>query len=267
MPNPLPDPETLAMFQCKGQGQSLAGGEGNALRVGDCVFKPVNNPERYNWGCELLIQLPLDGYRISAPIRSNTGSFVHNGWGASTYEPGEHIEGSWDEKIRIGRLFHDELNQLDVTPMPPCEDRWSQAHEIAWQVNPLPESLLSGIKVILEGIFERYRQMKRGNKIIHSDLCGNFLFEDDLDPCIIDFSPTYGSYGYGEAILVVDAIAWEDAPLEIIGLLERDAHNQQNLLRAINFRVIVAALFHRSDFSRFMAEHAAFAPLMNYLTV
>jgi uncharacterized protein (TIGR02569 family) len=262
-----PDSETLAMFQCRGPGQSLVGGEGNALRIGDCVFKPIAYAGRYDWACDLLAQLPQDGYRISAPIRSSTGSFVHNGWGASTYEPGEHIEGSWEEKIRIGRLFHDELNQLDVTPMPPSEDRWSQAHEIAWQITPPPDNLRSEIKAEIESIFEWYRPIERGSKIIHSDMCGNFLFEDGLDPCIIDFSPTYGSYGYGEAILVADAIAWEDAPLEIISILEGDTHHRQNLLRAINFRVIVAALFHRSDFTRFTAEHAAFVPLLNFLRV
>lgn len=265
MSNPLPDPETLAMFRCEGPSQSLDGGEGNAFRVGNCVFKPIDNEERYNWACTLLTQLPQDGYRISLPIRSNTGAFVHNGWGVSRYEPGEPVEGHWQEKIRISRLFHEELNSLGITPIPPSEDRWSQAHEIAWQVTPLPDSLHSGMKVKIEGIFERYEPIERGKKIIHSDLCGNFLFEEGLDPCVIDFSPTYGSFQYGEAILVADAIAWEHAPLQIIDLINNDDH-RQNLLRAINFRIIVSALFRPDEPDRFLMQYAAFSPLLHRLT-
>jgi uncharacterized protein (TIGR02569 family) len=265
MSNPIPDPETIAKFQCEGSGQSLTGGEGFAIQVGDCVFKPVNNPERYNWSSELLTQLPLDGYRISMPIRSTTGSFVHNGWAASVFEPGAHGRGNWQERIRISRLFHKELDGIDASPMPPSEDRWSQAHEIAWQVLSLPTSVHLEMKRKIEDIFDYYEPVLRGNRIIHADLCGNFLFEDGSDPCIIDFSPAYGSFEYAEAILVADATAWESAPLDIVNLIAEGKDHRQNLLRAINFRIIVAALFQPDLPDRFLAHYAEFSPLINLL--
>jgi hypothetical protein len=246
--NQTPDSETIAMFQCEGTGQSLPGGVGAAIQVGDCVFKPIANDERYNWGCELLTQLPQVSYRISMPIRSISGSFVHNGWGASTYQLGEHVGGNWQERIQTARLFHEELNALEITNMPPSEDRWSKAHEIAWQALPLPTNFH----------FEMIRKIEQ-----ISDLCGNFLFHEDLDPCIIDFSPTYGTFEYAEAILVADATAWESAPLDIVNLIAKDKDHWQNLLRAINFRIIVAALFQPDSPDRFLAHYAGFSPLIN----
>jgi uncharacterized protein (TIGR02569 family) len=265
MSNSSPDPEIIASFSCAGVRQKLYGGEGNAVRVGDCVFKPIDNPERYSWACELLLQLPQSGFRISEPLRSKDETFAHSGWGASAYEQGEHVNGRWQEKVRISKLFHAELNELELTPMPSSDDFWSQAHEIAWQVIPIPASLHPKMTTRIEDIFRHYQPLSRGQGVIHSDLCGNFLFQDGLDPCIIDFSPAYGSVEYGEAILVADAIAWEDAPQEIVDLISNDEHYRQNLLRAINFRVIVAALFRPENIDWFLFEYAAFKPLTDHL--
>jgi hypothetical protein len=148
--------------------------------------------------------------------------------------------------------------------MPPSDDFWSQAHEIAWQVTPLPDTIHPKTMKVIDDIFAAYRSLPRGNKIIHSDMCGNILFQDGQNPCIIDFSPAYGSIEYGEAILVADAIAWEDAPLKIVDLISETPSYRQNLLRAINFRVIVAALFEPKDFDWFLKEYTAFEPLIGF---
>lgn len=265
-PNSSLDPEVISAFHCTGTSQSLSGDAGIAIRVGDCVFKRIENEERYNWACDLLKRLPRVGYRFSIPLRSSSGSFVYDGWGASTYQPGEHVGGKWEEKIRTARLFHEEINALEITIMPPSGDRWSKAHEIAWQALPLPTNLHPEMIRKIEHIFTLYEPLVRGNKIIHSDLCGNFLFHKVLDPCIIDFSPTYGTFEYGEAILVADATAWEEAPLEVVNLIAEDIQHRQNLLRAINFRIIVAALFLPEMPDCFLAQYAGYSPLIELLT-
>jgi uncharacterized protein (TIGR02569 family) len=266
MADTILDPEILQAFQCDGREHALSGGEGRSIRVERCVFKPIENAQRYSWSCDLLMQLPRMGFRIAEPRRALDGSFVYRGWAASIFEPGQPVHGRWGEKLGIARLFHSALNDLALSPMPPSDDRWSRAHEIAWGHVPLPKALHPEIVRTIEGIFASYQPLARAGGIIHSDLCGNILFQDGLDPCVIDFSPAYGSPEYAESILVADAIAWEGAPLDILNLLPLDERYRQLLLRAINFRVIVTALFSPQDVERFFIEYAAFERLLEVVS-
>ena len=118
---------------------------------------------------------------------------------------------------------------------------------------------------LIEEIFERYRPLLRARDIIHSDICGNIIFHEGLDPCVIDFSPAYGSVEYAEAIMVADAIAWENAPMDIVKLLPNNELYSQYLLRAINFRIIVAALFRPRELDRFLTEYAGFKPIIDFV--
>jgi uncharacterized protein (TIGR02569 family) len=257
------DPDILDAFECVGENKPLHGGEGRSVRVGPCVFKPIENPDRYKWSCELLLRVSQDGFRIPEPIRAKNGSFVFKGWSATTFEPGEHVQGRWDEKIEILRTFHLRLRELDHPPMPPSDDRWSWAHEIAWQNAPMPVSIHLDIVRLVEELFAHYQPLTRSEGIIHSDFGGNVLFHDKLNPCIIDFSPAYGCMEYAEAIMIADVIAWENAPLNLLDLLPFDEKYRQFLLRAINFRIIVAALFVPADVNYFLEEYTAFEPLID----
>jgi hypothetical protein len=159
-------------------------------------------------------------------------------------------------------MFHAKLNELDHPPMPPSDDNYSRAHVMAWQTVPLPLTLHPQITRKIEGLFAHYRPFFRGDDIIHADLCGNILFHDSLDPCIIDFSPDYGSVEYAEAILVADAVAWENAPIEIVNLLPSKEHYRQHLLRAVGFRLIVRALFEPQNVNRFLKGYGAYRPVV-----
>ena len=260
------DSKIISAFHCTGKRQLLTGGEGHSLRVGHYVFKPVENVERYNWSCSLLLKLSRRGFRISEPRRSIDGSFVYHGWAASTFEPGEHVKDRWQEKLNITRMFHSALNEIVFSPMPPSNDVWSLAHEITWQFTSLPPTLHPKMNNMMEEIFTHYQPLSRYPGIIHSDICGNILFHEELDPCVIDFSPAFGSVEYAEAILVADAIAWENAPLDILNLLPLNDHFRQYLLRAINFRIIVSALHKPKNLKRFLREYAGFQPLIGLVT-
>jgi len=265
MTNTSLDPHILTAFRCTGTMQKLAGGEGRSVRVGQYVLKPIDSPARYSWACELLLGISQEGFRLSVPRRTADGSFVYEGRGASTFEPGEHVNGRWQERLNIARAFHSKVNEKENSPMPPSDDWWNVAHEIAWQVAPLPSNLHPKMIKLVEEIFARYRPLARARDIIHSDICGNIIFHEGLDPCVIDFSPAYGSVEYAEAILVADAIAWENAPLDIAKLLPYNELYRQYLLRAINFRVIVAALFRPKELDRFLAEYAGFKPIIDFV--
>ena len=70
---------------------------------------------------------------------------------------------------------------------------------------------------------------------------------------------------YAEAILVADAIAWEGAPLEILRFLPYSDEYRQLLLRAINFRLIVTALFGPKDIERFLNEYHEFEAIADHV--
>jgi hypothetical protein len=236
------------------------------VRAGDFVLKPVENPARYEWACERLAALKPRTYRIAAPLQDANGRYVFRGWGATRFEPGEPEAGRWGEKLFVSRTFHADLNQIAYPPMPPGHDRWTRAHEIAWQEADLPAGLHPDLVGSLERLFGHYSPLARAEAIIHADLCGNILFHPGLPPCLIDFSPAYGSPTYADAILVADAVAWEGAPLSLVEQLPFDENARQHLLRAVAFRLMTAALFAPGDVGFFMGEFAEFQPLVELLT-
>jgi hypothetical protein len=102
-------------------------------------------------------------------------------------------------------------------------------------------------------------------QIIHSDLSGNILFSDGLDPLIIDFSPIIAPVEYAEAVLVCDSIAWEGSPVTEIDLVCHSKFNEEMILRAIIFRLAVAAMFAGNNSDEFYEEYNNFKPILDYL--
>lgn len=257
--------KVLKAFKGDGIPQKLSGGEGNSWLVGNMVFKPIQDVERYEWAGDLLSRIPQVGFRISLPRKSIQGKFAAHGWGATKFDSGEHMHGNWKEKLQVCRDLNWALNHVAASPMPPSNDRWSQAHKIAWEEENLPVAIHSEITKELTKIFQRYQPVDAINQVIHSDLCGNVLFADPLPPLVIDFSPAYRPQEYAEAILVADAIAWEQAPVQLRWELPATTYYTQILLRAVNFRLIVAALFMPDDLNSFHQEYENFRPLLEIL--
>jgi hypothetical protein len=71
--------------------------------------------------------------------------------------------------------------------------------------------------------------------LIHGDLTGNVLFDDELPPAIIDFTPYWRPLEFQSAIVVADALVWEGAPPELA-----DAVAPQYLLRALIYRGVTS---------------------------
>ena len=261
----VPSKEVIEAFECSGRPEKLEGGEGKAWIIGNLVFKPIDNAARYEWASEILLKIAKNDFRVSLPRRSIHGGFTYHGWGATRFEPGEHINGRWDEKLRVCRAFNRALADIPFSPMPPSDDRWSQAHEIVWEEADLPAKIPAEVAQKLDRIFNAYQKIETTDQVIHSDPCGNILFDDDLLPLVIDFSPALRPKEYGEAILVADAIAWEGAPVELKAELPDTLYSRQMLLRAINFRLIVTALFYFDNAKGFDWEYKHYRPLLETL--
>jgi hypothetical protein len=238
----VPDIRILNAFNLSGNAYPLAGGQNNSWNVGEFVLKYVGTDNHYEWVASTLSQLKPEGYRISKPVISIDNRFVYNGWTCYTYEPGTFIEGREEEKLHVSRLFHHSLAGIDISRYHPANDRWQEAHRVAWSDS-------SG---------------NRRLQLVHGDLAGNILFHDVLPPLIIDFSPTLAPVEYAEAILIADSIAWHHAPLSTLQLLPQNDLYKGMLLRAVNFRLAVAQLSDDND--EVIRTHEAFGKVINFLS-
>lgn len=71
--------------------------------------------------------------------------------------------------------------------------------------------------------------------LVHADLTGNVLFSTGLPPLITDFSLYWRPTHYAAAIVVLDALVFEDAPVDLVDVLD-PVTGGQYLLRALIFR-------------------------------
>lgn len=77
---------------------------------------------------------------------------------------------------------------------------------------------------------------------------------------MIDFSLDYRPREYAEAILIADAIAWENGGEEAYALLP--PHSEQILLRACLFRLMTKAFLRPDNYDSFQRESAGYMPII-----
>jgi hypothetical protein len=79
-------------------------------------------------------------------------------------------------------------------------------------------------------------------QIIHGDLTGNVLFDDQLPPLVIDPSLYWRPPLFASAVVVADALVFEGAPRELVAVLGAEPEASQYLLRALIFRAVAGRL-------------------------
>ena len=80
------------------------------------------------------------------------------------------------------------------------------------------------------------------DQVVHGDVAGCVIFDGAADPVLTDFVPAYHPAGWSVALLIVDCMAWGNAPDT---LLQRWAHVQdfeQLALRAVIYRLFAHAM-------------------------
>jgi hypothetical protein len=215
-----PAQDVLDAFEARGEPEPLAGGTGRAWRVGELVLKPLDADVA--WQHEVLATIEENGFRVERPRAE-----IVDGWTAWTYVEGRHERGRWREIIDAGERFHAALPDL----RPPARDdnAWDVGDRVAW--GELSYPAVDRLLAALEPVEDPPRLM-------HGDLTGNVLFHESLPPAIIDFAPYYRPPQYASAIVVADALCWEEAPAELA-----DAVGRQYLLRALIYRAVTSFEF------------------------
>jgi hypothetical protein len=215
-----PSQDVLDAFGALGEPEPLAGGTGRAWRVGELVLKPLDADVA--WQHEVLANVDEYGFRVERPRAE-----IIDGWTAWTHVAGRHEPRRWREIIDAGERFHAALP--DVRPPARNDNAWDVGDRVAWGEMPYPA--VDDLLKALEPVNDRAQ-------LVHGDLTGNVLFHESLPPAIIDFAPYYRPPQYASAIVVADALCWEEAPAELA-----DAVGRQYLLRALIYRAVTSFEF------------------------
>ncbi|OCI29443.1 phosphotransferase [Oerskovia enterophila] len=230
-----PPSEVLEEFGAVGPAVRLDGGRGAAWRAGDLVLKPLDVlPAELDW---LRRHAPAgsDDLRLSLPAPSRTGEFVVDGWTAFPVLQGEHAAGRWARIADVAWRF---AEAFDGAERPPFLDErthaWARADRLAWGEDAVevPDDVPH-----LPALLAARRVAAEPSTIVHGDLTGNVLFADGLPPAVIDLTLYWRPVRYSVAIVAVDAVCFEGAPLSLLETIDPGEGFAQHLVRALVFRI------------------------------
>jgi len=242
LPAGPPPPSALAAFGAAEQPLPLEGGQRSSWVAGDLVLKPLDRSEsELEWQADVLGSITCDGFRVALPRRAQGGSLVADGWCAWERIEGRHEERRWPEIIAVGDRFHASLAGV---PRPDFiarrSDPWAIGDRVAW--GELPPDEFAHVKHLAR-LVAALQPVEPPSQLIHGDLTGNVLFADDLPPAIIDFSPYWRPTPFAAAIVVADALVWENADEQILDAVEHIARFDQFFLRALIYRAVTDRFF------------------------
>jgi uncharacterized protein (TIGR02569 family) len=252
--------------------EPLAGGQGGSWRAGPVVLKRAGPDSAAPWLGPVLLNVPEQpGFRLARPLAARDGTWVAEGWEATAWLPGRHQPRRWPEALAVSGALHRALAAA-VPARPPRANRagsaWGTGDRVAWgeeEPGPLPRP----VAAVLDRLAPLLAEDAAPAQLIHGDLgLGNILFDDEagLAPAVLDVSPYWRPAAYASAVLVADAVAFEDAPVSLAAtFLRRRDQAAQALARAVVFRVVTAARNWESTPGRVLAELEAYRGVLALL--
>lgn len=220
----------------------LPGGSGAVWRCDDAVLRPAGDPVAAAWTATVFESLRVGQIRVPRPIRSLDGRWVVGGWCAQRFLSGRPAP-RYEESMTASRYLSAALK--DVPParfLADREDPIGWADRLAWDADAEGVDRLSrldhvdGAGLWLE-IAAGREPVGAPDQVVHADLFGNVLFAGPAPPAIIDFTPLVRPAAYPAAVLVVDALAWGGAALDLAADAASEPEWQQLLRRACLFRL------------------------------
>ena len=251
MPSDAPPDRVLDLFAAEGVLEPFPGGQGTSWRAGDLVLKSGHDGSG-SWLAPIQARLAvrLDeesprSVRLALPVPARDGSVTIDGWCATRFEPRTTPCRDLATLRATAHLLHARL-AVAVAERPEGldarSDQWSDAERAAYD----PALAMQAAALRPEpGLADLVRDLARSlddtdlgrEQLVHSDLAGNVLLDASGVPFVIDFSPTWRSPLWAEAVCVLDAVLWHGA--EVSALDEwRAGPQRQAMLRAALFRVL-----------------------------
>lgn len=244
-------------FRCQEEPVPLSGGQGEAFRCGSIVLKPCDDAEEAGWIAQVYRDVRQSGFRLPPPVEAIDGTWVVEGWQAWTFVDGSHRRDCWDGVIEACRAFHSSLSSVAKPAFLGTRDSpFARADRIAWgeastTFHPRLVPLVARLQALMQPV-------DLPSQVIHGDMTENVLFDPDLPPAVIDFSPYWRPAGYAQAIVVVDALDWYGADESILSLVSDVAEIDQLMVRAELFRICILNELNRAgvDTLDAVTEHA-----------
>ena len=183
---------------------------------------------------------PPANIRIPRPVRSRRGNWVEAGFVAWTFLEGTEVPGRYQDKL----CACDDFTAAFATVAQPRfmaerNDPWTVADRVTWgEVHAAyPEPFHS----LFAQVRQRLTPVDLPSQIIHGDIAGNMGFAAGLPPGVIDLTLYWRPAALAKALLIADAITWEDAGPELYQGFAPSSLAGQLMLRAALRRMIEQA--------------------------
>ena len=251
-----PSPAVLSAFGAEGPPTVLPGGQGSSWRAGPLVLKPVGAGDEPTQRWLHRVARPAvtePGIRLAFPVPTGAGEVVVDGWSATVWLAGEQPVGRWAERAEVARTCARALAAVDSRQMPRREDPWARADRAAWGESddaPLRDHPLAQAARPAPGDHGAAGQVQ----VVHGDLAGNTLLHPSLPSAVIDLSLFVRPVEWSVAVLAVDLVAFEDAPVHLLRSISVDPGFAHLLARALLFRMTTDIFLGGSP-------HPAYAPV------
>ena len=211
------------------------------------MIKPVSDPAEASWLANVFEGLQVRGVRLARPIRSSDGRWVVAGWNAHRFVSGRPAA-RHEDVLKAAVALHDALVGVpEPRFLRERSDLYSWADRLAWgQIEDTDRRTGTGYGARkFAGLAAGRRPVAAPSQVVHGDLFGNVLFAGDAPPAIVDITPYWRPAGWAVAVIAVDALAWGDAPIEILGEWAQvaqapSAQWSQLIRRALMFRLAVS---------------------------
>lgn len=247
---PPPD-RVLDLFAAEGVLERLEGGQGTSWRAGDLVLSPGHD-ESEAWLAPVQARLAvrLDeqsprSVRLALPVPARDGNLTADGWAATRFEPGTTPCRDLRVLRATAHLLHAHL--ATAVPLRPealdaRTDRWAVADRQAQDADAAMSEAAGrpepGLTALVGRLADALEPAELGREqLVHADLAGNVLLDADGVPLVVDLSPAWRSPLWAEAVCVLDAVLWLDAPVAALDEW-RTGIERQAMLRAALFRVL-----------------------------
>jgi len=252
MPDPgRPPDHVLDLFVADGVLERLPGGRGTSWRAGDLVLSPGHDASG-SWLAPIQARLAvrLDGrvprlLRLALPVPARDGDLVVDGWAATRFEPGTTPCRDLPTLRAAAHLLHAHL-ATSVPERPEGlgarDDGWAVAERMAYDADAAVRACLQrpepGLGDLVAALAAGLDDSDLGRvQLVHADLAGNVLLDATGVPFVVDFSPAWRSPLWAEAVCVLDAVLWLDAPAAALDDW-RSGAARQAMLRAALFRIL-----------------------------
>ncbi len=207
-------------------------------RAGNIIIKPILEKIESEELAEIINQLPVsEKIRIPKPIKSINGNWIEEGYVAWTYLEGKEVGGRYKDKIEVCDFFTKIFQDVSKPKFIEARNNpWAIADRVTWgelkiQYEEKFQNIINVIQPILKPNNLSYQ-------IIHGDITRNIIFNEKEFPGVIDLTLYWRPKDYAKALLIVDAITWEDTNLDVYNLVVDVPEINQLLLRAGLRRII-----------------------------